>query len=198
MARRVPGSPELGAIFVLRGNKTPTFPMNVRRLIASDAEAMYRLRLHALESDPKGFRESLEELRTVAVATYAERLGTNADDNFVLGAYDDQDSDAQKIIGMVGFYREQQLKCRHKGWIWGMFVVENHRGKRIGRALVTQAVANARKISGLRTIRLTVSTTQEAARKLYANCGFRVTGLEPQAMIVSGESIDEEQMMLDL
>jgi RimJ/RimL family protein N-acetyltransferase len=170
--------------------------MNVRRLTASDAEAMYRLRLHALESDPKGFRESLEELRTVAIATYAERLGTNADDNFVLGAYGDQDSDAQKMIGMVGFYREQPLKCRHKGWIWGMFVAGSHRGKGIGRALVIEAIANARKIRGLRVIRLTVSTTQGPARKLYANCGFRVTGVEPQAMIVNGEPIDEEQMML--
>jgi len=58
--------------------------MNIRRLTAADAEAMYRLRLRALKSDPKGFRESHEELRHVTVAKYAERLGTNAVDNFVL------------------------------------------------------------------------------------------------------------------
>jgi RimJ/RimL family protein N-acetyltransferase len=171
--------------------------MNIRRLTAADAEAMYRLRLRALKSDPKGFRESHEELRDVTVARYAERLGTNTDDNFVLGAFDAQDAfGVQAMIGMVGFYREQPLKCRHTGWIWGMFVAESRRGKGIGQALLTAAVAEARKIGGLRVIRLTVSTTQDAARKLYASCGFRLTGLEPQAMVVDGESIDEERMML--
>src|ERR1700730_14788295 len=96
--------------------------MNIRRLTAADAEAMYRFRLHALQSDPKGFRETHEELRNTAIATYAERLGSNADDNFVLGAFE-----AAEMVGMVGFYCEQPLKCRHKGWIWGMFVAQSRR-----------------------------------------------------------------------
>jgi RimJ/RimL family protein N-acetyltransferase len=167
--------------------------MNIRRLTAADAEAMYRFRLHALESDPKGFRETHEELQNTAIATYAERLGSKADDNFVLGAFE-----GPAMVGMVGFYREQPSKCRHKGWIWGMFVAQSRRREGIGRALLTTAIADARKISGLSVMRLTVSTTQNSARKLYVGCGFRVTGLEPQAMIVNGEYVDEEQMTLAL
>jgi RimJ/RimL family protein N-acetyltransferase len=165
--------------------------MNIRRLTANDAEALYRLRLHALEVEPKSFRESHEELRKVAVATYAERLGTGGDDNFVLGAFE-----GSEIIGMVGLYREQPMKCRHKGWIWGMFVDHSQRGKGIGRSLLMAALERARKLPGLTQIRLTVSTTQDAARKLYVSCGFRVFGLEQQAMCVNGEFVDEEQMVL--
>jgi hypothetical protein len=47
-------------------------------------------------------------------------------------------------------------------------------------------------------VRLTVSTTQDAARKLYLSCRFRVLGVEPQAMGVNGEFVDEEQMALPL
>jgi RimJ/RimL family protein N-acetyltransferase len=165
--------------------------MTIRRLIASDAEALYRLRLHALEMDPQGFRESVEELRNVPMTTYAQRLGSGIDDAFVLGAFEGAD-----MIGMVGFYREQPLKCRHKGWIWGMFVDRAHRGKGIGRALLTAAVDRAKVLSELTQIRLTVSVTQDAARHLYESCGFRVFGVEPEAMFVNGESLDEEQMVL--
>ncbi len=165
--------------------------MNIRRLTENDAQALYCFRLHALEVEPKSFRESHEELRKVAVATYAERLGTGGDDNFVLGAFE-----GSEMIGMVGFYRELPLKCRHKGWIWGMFVDRSQRGKGIGRALLTAALERARKVPGLAQVRLTVSTTQDAARKLYVSCGFRVFGVEQQAMCVNGEFVDEEQMGL--
>jgi RimJ/RimL family protein N-acetyltransferase len=167
--------------------------MNIRRLIASDAEAMYRLRLHALESEPESFGESHEELRKVAVETYAERLGAADDDNFVLGAFL-----GPELIGMVGFYCEQALKRRHKGWIWGMFVEQPQRGKGIGRALLTAALERARQLPRLAQVRLSVSVTQVAARKLYASFGFRGFGVEPQAMQVNGAFIDEEQMVLPI
>jgi RimJ/RimL family protein N-acetyltransferase len=167
--------------------------MNIRRLAASDAEAMYRLRLHALESEPQSFRESHEELRKVSVADYAERLGSATDDNFVLGAFE-----GPELIGMVGFYREHTLKCRHKGWIWGMFVDQPHRGKGIGRTLLTAALERARQLPQLTQIRLTVSVTQDAARKLYASSGFRLFAVEPQAMQVNGAFVDEEHMFLPL
>jgi RimJ/RimL family protein N-acetyltransferase len=167
--------------------------MNIRRLAASDAEAMYQLRLHALKSEPQSFRESHEELRKVPVAAYAERLGAATDDNFVICAFE-----GPELIGMVGFYREQALRCRNKGWIWGMFVDQSHRGKGVGRALLSVAVERTGQLPRLTQLRLTVSVTQEAARKLYANSGFHVFGVEPQAMQVNGAFLDEEQMLLPL
>jgi RimJ/RimL family protein N-acetyltransferase len=167
--------------------------MEIRRLNQHDAEALYRLRLHALESEPQSFRESHEELREMDVATYAQRLGTGGEDDFVLGAFQ-----GSELIGMVGFYRERPLKCQHKGWIWGMFVTEPLRGKGVGRALLSGALERARKLTGLTQVRLTVSTTQDAARKLYLSCRFRVFGVEPQAMCVNGAFVDEEQMALPL
>jgi len=36
------------------------------------------------------------------------------------------------LIGMIGFVREQRNKLRHKGNIWGMYVVPEARGEGIG------------------------------------------------------------------
>jgi RimJ/RimL family protein N-acetyltransferase len=167
--------------------------MEIRRLTERDADALYRLRLHALEMEPSSFRESLEELRQTTVEAYATRLGAGAEDNFVLGAFD-----GSGLIGMVGFYRELPIKCRHKGVIWGMFVDQPHRRSGIGRALLSGALERAGKLTGLKQIRLTVATTQQAARALYANCGFQSFGTEPKALLVDGEFIDEEQMFLSV
>jgi RimJ/RimL family protein N-acetyltransferase len=167
--------------------------MEIRRLTERDAESMCRLRLHALEPEPNSFRESPDEMRKTPVQMYAERLGTAAEDNFVLGAFE-----GAELIGMVGFYRDPSVKCRHKGWIWGMFVAQSERGKGTGFSLLSGALDRARKLAGLEQVRLTVATTQDAARKLYIRNGFRSFGTEPKALHVNGSFVDEDHMFLPL
>ncbi len=45
---------------------------------------------------------------------------------------------------------------------------------------------------------LTVATTAEEARRLYARAGFNVTGIVRQAMKDGDRYVDEEQMVLRL
>ncbi len=167
--------------------------MEVRRVTERDVESLWRLRLEALASEPDAFAEAPEEHRAISLEAYAERIRASNDENFVIGAFI-----GGELVGMVGFYREQRLKRRHCGGIWGMFVAASSRGRGLGAALLQAALAEARKIPGLRRVHLDVSTTQTAARKLYVSAGFESYGIESGALHVGERYLDQEHMILRL
>ncbi|HEY7358830.1 MAG TPA: GNAT family N-acetyltransferase, partial [Ktedonobacterales bacterium] len=67
-----------------------------------------------------------------------------------------------------------------------------------GKALVAEAIAQARTIPGLEQLLLAVVTTNTAARRLYQSLGFEVYGTEPRAMKQGDQYWDEELMILRL
>jgi ribosomal protein S18 acetylase RimI-like enzyme len=167
--------------------------MEIRRFEVADAETLWRLRMTALQTDPWSFGESVEELRQISVEEYGRRIGSGDDGNFVIGAFE-----GDRALGMCGFYRETHLKRRHKGHLWGVFTLPAARGKGLGKALAERAIETARILPDLKSIQLTVSITQDAARRLYRGLGFRVFGVESRGLGIGGEFVDEEHMILDL
>ncbi|HEY9783795.1 MAG TPA: GNAT family N-acetyltransferase [Candidatus Obscuribacterales bacterium] len=165
--------------------------MEIRVLTPCDAGIYLPLRLRALKEEPASFAESYEEAQHRSAASIADRLG-NGTDSFVLGLFD------KELIGTVGFYRKQGMKVRHLGVIWGMYLAPEYRGRGLGKNLLMAALQKANTIEGLEQISLTVVTTNEAARQMYANAGFKVYGIEPRALKVNGEYYAEEHMFFDL
>ena len=111
--------------------------LNIRALTEDDAGDFRRLRLRALKEHPDAFGSSYEEESALSLETVAARMRRTAESPhaFTLGAYREGE-----LVGMVGFYREQREKMRHKATIWGMYVPSEEQGKGIGRALLTEAV----------------------------------------------------------
>ena len=75
--------------------------MEIRILTVEDANEWWRLRLEALESDPQAFSASTDQHQRLSLEDVGNRLGTGAQDSFVVGALQDG-----RLEGTAGFYRE--------------------------------------------------------------------------------------------
>src|SRR5438876_11493977 len=163
--------------------------MEVRILTEADGEAIWNIRLRALRDDPESFGSSYEEIleRGIAGATQSLRKRDNAADDVTFGAFE-----GGTLVGIAGFRREQEVKKRHKGVIWGMYVPREKRGQGIGKALLQAAIAYAKTLPGLEQINVSVVITSREAHRLFKLLGFETYGLERRALKLHNQYFDQE------
>ncbi|WP_329216528.1 GNAT family N-acetyltransferase [Streptomyces sp. NBC_01485] len=99
-----------------------------------------------------------------------------------------------RVVGYVTLTRPTKLACnRHVRQIQGLAVLDEARGRGVGRALVRAAVEEARR-QGARRITLRVLGHNTAARALYAAEGFAVEGVLPEEFLLDGAYVDDVLM----
>lgn len=167
--------------------------MNIRFLTAQDVVAYRDLRLHALRESPTAFASSYEQEVGWSVADFAARLRPHNDPaNGVWGVFDGGD----RLLGMLGFSRENRPKRSHIGTLWSMYVLPECRGQGLGAALLDEALAHARQLKDLSQVILCVTATHVAASSLYRSRGFERFGLERNALCIDGSFFDTEHLVL--
>ena len=168
--------------------------ISIRQLEPADRDAFFALRLRGLKTHPAAFGQSYEEAIERGPSQHDSMLdGTHAaSGSFLLGAWSSMDG---ALVGTVGLLRETRHKERHKGYVIGMYVADEAAGRGVGRALLTELLARAAQVDGLRQVVLLVTSANGSARALYESLGFRVYGTEPDALCIDGVFHDADLMV---
>lgn len=162
----------------------------IRPLGRDDAEAFRSLRLTALETSPEAFGASHAEEATQPVSFFASRLSPEPPGQ-VFGAFL-----GDVLVGMAGFGGSNSAKSRHKGRLWGVYVMPAARGHGLGGKLVSAVIEHARR--HVLILQANVVTSNRTAYLLYERLGFAPYGIESKALCVDGTFHDEALLALDL
>ena len=148
-----------------------------------------------LAAHASAFTSDAAEGRARTQDSYLARLGLDRTDggHFTLGAWD-----GGALIGAIGCERDERIKVRHIGHIVGMMVRDEAQGRGIGRALLAECIALARRADGLELLTLTVTAGNRAAIGLYERFGFVRYGSLPRAICVAGQYHAKDLMVLVL
>ncbi len=159
--------------------------MLIRQLDAADAAAFRQLRLEGLRDHPEAFGASHDEEAALPLTDFADRLAAN----LVLGGFDGD------LQGCIALARGRSAKTRHIATIWGVYVRPAARGTGLAARLLDAVIA--RGLEDCRSLRLSVSATNQPARRLYQRAGFTDWALDREALLVDGIFRDEILMRLD-
>lgn len=99
------------------------------------------------------------------------------------------------MVGTARFVRETGRKVRHKGGVFGMYVVPEARGHGVGRALLKKILLLNGQLAGLEQLHLSVSEHNTAAKALYLSCGFEVYAAEPRALKLGSRYLNELHLL---
>jgi ribosomal protein S18 acetylase RimI-like enzyme len=160
----------------------------LRRLGPQDCEAFRSLRLDGLQKHPEAFGASYEDEAGQSAEWFENRIKNN----IILGGFNTR----QQLLGVVCLGVPTAQKLKHRGGIWGMYVLAEARGSGLAQALVDGIILEARGV--VEELRLSVVTSNAAAIRLYSKAGFVEYGREPRALKVAGCYYDELLMGLSL
>jgi ribosomal protein S18 acetylase RimI-like enzyme len=166
--------------------------MLIRRLTEDDLEALWMLRLRALTDNPESFGSTYKETIAQGNTWMLQRLRQEGEGTFYLGAFE------ESLIGMVRFLREEGAKDRHKGSVTSLYVLPQGRGQGIGKVLMQELIARAKRLAGLEQLHLAVVTTAVVACNLYRSLGFETYGTAPRFLKMGEQYWDEDLMVLHL
>ncbi len=141
--------------------------IQITRLDPDEWAAYRALRLEALKSEPQAFCSTFTEFADKPSSYWRERLEAAArgKDSWLLFARDGNGN----LLGMVGAGVSEPGKAD----IVSMYVAAGARGQGVGRALMA-ALLDSLKSRGIEKAALQVNRVQEAAVRLYQECGFSV------------------------
>jgi len=159
----------------------------IRRLGASEMELYRAIRLESLRLSPEAYGSDFETEAARPLSAFADRLTQS----HLLGAFA-----GDELVGIAGFQREDGPKRRHKGYVWGVYVRPAARGRGLARRLCEGVIDVASREVEL--LQLSVTATNDPARRLYAHLGFVEFGYERRAHKVDGRYYDDVLMAMDV
>ena len=166
----------------------------IRRMTRADAAGYREFRLLTLRRFPLAFTSHVEDEAVKPLSWYADRIAPSGTArHFMLAAFA-----AERVVGSAGLSAAVSRNEAHKAEIFGVAVDEEFQRQGVGDGLMRGIIAEARALTGLRQLILSVSDGDSAACRLYERSGFTTYGIEPAANFINGRAIDKRLMFLKL
>lgn len=170
--------------------QTELRPLSFRRLEAADAAAFRDLRLAGIVENPEYFGAPAAEEAAAGLALFANRIAGSQEGDAVFGAFR-----GDALVGVAGMFRPASGTMRHRGTLWGVYVVPEERGGETAERLIRTVIAHARQYVDVLTGHVT--TTNRRARDFYVRLGFGFSGVEHKNLKVDGRYFDQEILVMD-
>lgn len=167
----------------------------IRELTKEDLDPYRVLRHTALLTNPEAFGETVIEwnARTPAEIGYRIQAKTQPNLHFTLGAFE-----AGQMVGVMGFTQQERIKRRHKGTLWGVYVLPAYRGQGIGKQMLDDLLFRVRQVPQIEQVQLSVWAENKTAVSLYTSRGFIPCWLEKNSFKTDTTYLDELHMTLYL
>ena len=145
-------------------------------------EEYRELRMAALRSEPTAFSEPVQRAAERSPEEWRARL--DGVSNWLVFAERDG-----TVVGLAGAYPPPE----EPGVVFvvSVFVDAAHRGRGVGRRLMTALIHRVTESADATVLRLRVNDTNAPAIALYESLGFAVVGAERDALQHAGRSYDE-------
>lgn len=161
-----------------------SYPMEIKILQETDKARYSALWRNTLIEHNEFFRIAREDEPSPQIQT------NFTNESFTLGAFIDAN-----LVGSISVERDTRKKLKHKALLFRMFVHSASAGCGVGRALVKEAIAHAKRIDGLKQLYLTVLDTNARAIYLYNSLGFETFAHEPASVNINNNFVGELQMV---
>ena len=165
--------------------------ITIRRATEEEAAAYRDLRLEALRDHPQVFSSDYAAYVTRPLSYWSERLRLAGTEGVAMMYFAVRGAE---LAGMCGIFCGDSPKTWHSATVVSLYVRPPWRGRNLGERLVMVCLDWAR-AQEVKAVKLAVVTTNTAAIRCYARCGFRVYGIEPQALFYDGVFYDELMMI---
>jgi GNAT superfamily N-acetyltransferase len=163
----------------------------VRPLGAADAPQYRELRLGSLRNFQLCHGPAYEDALQQAVDWHAERLTKPGD--FWFGAFD-----GDQLVGTVALRTQEARRLRHSASLNSLMVDGRQQARGIGRTLVAHLIEYARSLGFIRQLTLALTDGNASAERLYESFGFKLYGVEPDALLHEGRYYHKQHRQLIL
>jgi ribosomal protein S18 acetylase RimI-like enzyme len=177
------------------GPPAPPPGIRIRLMRPPDLAAYKALRDLLLATHPEAFTSDAETELRRPPETYLARVAGAADGGwpFTLTAWQ-----GERLCGAITCERDGRAKVRHVAHVVGMMVHPEARRRGIGGALLATCVDTCVRRPGIEMIRLSVTSANAAAIRLYERAGFVRYGRLERALRIGGQFHPKDMLVLNL
>lgn len=147
--------------------------MQYQKLLPEHAKAYRALRLESLEQFPQFFGANIDEQRALPELRLERFINQQDTNNFVVGAFAHH-----QLVGICAFVAANDVELDATGTLIQMYVQTAFHGQGIGLGLTKQLVAEVTKLGTIKNLILEVVRSNQHAKRVYEQAGFRV--FEPE------------------